>query len=47
MLGPLAFVIFIDDIDNNAKFIDILNKFADDTKGGKKIQSEDDARKLG
>ena len=46
VLGPLAFVIFIDDIDNNAKFIDILNKFADDTKGGKKIQSEDDARKL-
>jgi ribonuclease P/MRP protein subunit RPP40 len=30
VLGPILFLIFINDLDNVAKFIDILRKFADD-----------------
>ena len=36
VLGPLLFVIFINDIDSCADEIDILLKFADDTKLGHK-----------
>ena len=32
VLGPLLFIIFIDDIDTSALNIRVLNKFADDTK---------------
>ena len=32
VLGPLAFLIFIDDLDTSAHFIGMVNKFADDTK---------------
>ena len=32
VLGPLAFVIFINDIDLVIRFITLMNKFADDTK---------------
>ena len=46
VLGPLAFIIFIDDIDATALLIDILNKFADDAKIGKKVRSEDDNKEL-
>ena len=41
VFGPLLFVIFI--IDETAKKLDILRKFADDTKGGKKVLSQKDA----
>ena len=46
VLGPPLFTIFIDDIDDSATLIDLLMKFADDTKGLQEIGGEDDRRKL-
>ena len=46
VLGPLLFIIFIDDIDIAAGDISILNKFADDTKLGQVMCSEEDKKKL-
>ena len=46
VLGPPLFTIFIDDIDDSAKLIDALMKFADDTKGLQEIGGEDDRIKL-
>ena len=46
VLGPLAFVIFINDIDETSKDISILNKFADDTKCGQVINSVGDVERL-
>ena len=46
VLGPLAFVIFINDIDTLTKFITIMRKFADDTKLAQCILSEEDRDKL-
>jgi hypothetical protein len=46
VLGPLLFLIFINDIDEAAAAVDILRKFADDTKLGNTIRSEDDHRQL-
>ena len=37
VLGPLAFLIFIDDIDGAAALIKLIKKFADDTKLGQTI----------
>ena len=42
VLGPLAFVIFINDIDDATGAIDLMNKFADDTKCGHVIKDEND-----
>lgn len=42
VLGPTLFDFFIDDIDFVTTMIDILKKFADDTKLGKVIRSEAD-----
>ena len=43
MLGPLAFIIFINDIDEITNvLISIMNKFADDTKLGHRVISEAD-----
>ena len=42
VLGPLAFVIFINDVDVLALLIAILNKFADDTKLGNKACNQQD-----
>jgi hypothetical protein len=32
VLGPILFLIFINDLDDDALFIELLKKFADDTK---------------
>ena len=43
VLGPLCFVIFINDLDDSvADLVSIINKFADDTKVGKVISSQSD-----
>ena len=42
MLGTLAFVIFINDLDECTRLVTIMNKFADDTKVGHSVQSADD-----
>ena len=42
VLGPLAFIIFINDLDDCTKLITIMNKFADDTKCGNVIKNPND-----
>ena len=42
ILGPLLFLIFINNIDSLATQISILRKFADDTKVGQKITCDSD-----
>ena len=37
VLGPLAFIIFINDLDAHALLITIMNKFADNTKCGQVV----------
>jgi hypothetical protein len=44
--APPLFTIYIDDLDEMAMLIELILKFADDTKGLKEITSEEDARKL-
>ena len=46
VLGPLAFVIFINDLDDCIKQLTIVNKFADDTKLGHRIESDQDRETL-
>ena len=46
VLGPLLFIIFINDIDLAASDIGIMNKFADDTKLGQSVNSDCDRQKL-
>ena len=46
VLGPLAFVIFINDIDATSRDISMISKFADDTKCGQTINSVSDVNKL-
>ena len=46
VLGPPLFVVFIDDIDDYMPLIELLIKFADDTKGLKEIESMADRNKL-
>jgi hypothetical protein len=46
IMGPPLFTIFIDDIDDFVKLIELLIKFADDNKGFKVIESEQDRIKL-
>ena len=46
ILGPLCFIIFINDIDCAAELVNIISKFADDTKLGAKILSPTDRENL-
>ena len=46
VLGPLLFVIFINDIDECAQEISVILKFADDTKVGHKITSQEEHQQL-
>ena len=46
VLGPPLFDIFIDDLDKCAVQIDMIKKFADDTKGLQEINDERDREKL-
>ena len=42
VLGPQLFTVYIDDVDDEAERIDMLMKFADDTKGMKEIRGPED-----
>ena len=44
VLGPILFIIYIDDLDSNV--ISKLDKFADDSKLGKSLSSQDDVECL-
>ena len=46
VLGPLAFVIFINDLDLCAQLIRILKKFADDTKVGHIVRTDEERNEL-
>ena len=46
VLGPLLFVIFINDLDDCTKNISIMLKFADDTKLGNISVTEEDRENL-
>ncbi len=46
VLGPLLFVIFINDIDEAVTLVDIIKKFADDTKIGQRIVTEQDKKDM-
>ena len=46
VLGPLLFLIFINDIDLAVEKINLIKKFADDTKVGQVISSAEDRDKL-
>jgi hypothetical protein len=46
VLGPLAFVVFINDIDGLAVNITLMNKFADDTKCGNVVKDPGDVAVL-
>jgi hypothetical protein len=46
VLGPLLFTVHIDDIDDFVRLIELLKKFADDTKGLKLIRNIQDREAL-
>ena len=46
VLGPLAFIIFINDIDLILLLISLMNKFADDTKAANVIRNANDVATL-
>ena len=46
VLGPILFLIFINDLDGAASLIEILRKFADDTKLGQIMSTDEDKEKL-
>ena len=46
VLGPLLFIIFINDLNLHADAADLLSKFADDTKVGVYVRGTDDRDRL-
>ena len=46
VLGPLAFIVFINDIDMVCNFIKLMKKFADDTKAANTIRTVRDVEDL-
>ena len=46
VLGPLAFIIFINDLDEATRFISAMNKFADDSKVANVINTPKDHEEL-
>jgi ribonuclease P/MRP protein subunit RPP40 len=47
VLGPMLFVIFINDLEDSVKgLLDILRKFDDDTRLGQEVTSEEDRDRL-
>ena len=46
VLGPVLFLIFINDLDNGATENQVVRKFADDTKVSQVIEGPDDAEEL-
>ncbi len=46
VLGPIHFLIFINDLDATTSFIQVMKKFADDTKLGHSVSSEAETGKL-
>ncbi len=46
VLGPILFLIFINDLDDDAMFIELLKKFTDDTKLGHTAATPEDRKTL-
>ncbi len=46
VLGPILFLIFINDLDGAARLIEILRKFADETKLGQTMSTDEDKKRL-
>jgi hypothetical protein len=46
VLGPILFLIFINDLDSAVQLIDIIRKFADDTKLGQTVGSQEERENL-
>ena len=46
VLGPILFIVYNNDMDDIATLIDLLRKFADDTKCAKSVQNSADAQIL-
>jgi ribonuclease P/MRP protein subunit RPP40 len=46
ILGPILFLIFINHLDGAARLIEILRKFADDTKLGQTMSTDEDKERL-
>jgi hypothetical protein len=46
VLGPLLFVVFINDIDEAVTYVNVIKKFADDTKVGQRMASQEDRQTL-
>ncbi len=42
----ILFLVFINDLDSVVKMVELLNKFANDTKMGQTVTNEEDREKL-